>query len=362
MDKIKGLQNAKRAGSTTPKKGRGIGRRTKMPTTLKRLGVLVLGICMLLAMAGSLLARRGSGLPSPALRSVAFPQASPTPPALSKEYIYQGAGGPLIATEEQPTASPSPPPAAPTLSQISPSSGVPGATVNVTITGAGFQNPIQITFNNAAALTATNVNATSSGVVTATIVIQSYATLGSYMPSLTANNVLAANPLGLTFSVVAPPPQTPGAPIISGVMPSTVYPGQTNDPVIITGSGFTTVNPLSGVTVTKSGVINTGVTVNLPVTVENDNQILLSVTVIGAAVIGSDTLTVTNSINSTTSTLTVAAVPNVAPLLTGVTPATVTAGTATPIAVTGSNLSAAAFFVDNQQFQSVPITAVLSIM
>jgi Bacterial Ig domain/IPT/TIG domain len=94
--------------------------------------------------------------------------------------------------------------AAPTLTSISPASGLRGATVNVTLTGANLTGAFLITVSGTG-VPVSNLTVVSDTTVTATFTIANLATLG-------ARTVRVSTPGGVsnpvTFTVTAPPPPT----------------------------------------------------------------------------------------------------------------------------------------------------------
>ncbi|HEY6329560.1 MAG TPA: hypothetical protein VI756_09485 [Blastocatellia bacterium] len=329
---------------------------------IRRSIALAIVVGILLAITGSLLAKRENTRFGPNhlnLKPAAFPfQTAPTPTP-AKEYIYQGGGGPLIATEETPApgATPTPGPTPPMFSSISLTTGNPGTTYNdVSITGSGLQSPVSISFHSVG-VSASSIVVVSSTEVTFTITVSPDATLTTYTVSLTSDGVAASGTA--SFTVVAPGSSAPGAPTITSVMPSTIYTGQSAVPVMIAGSGFSTVNAASGVTITNSQHSSSGITIN-SITPESNTVILLSVTVSATAPTGADTLTVANSVSSTHTTITIATAPNTQPSI-----ASLTAASGSPVywsstpeqfTALGHNFTGAVFLLDGQQISGATIT------
>ena len=134
----------------------------------------------------------------------------------------------------------------PTISTVSPGSGMPG--VGVTINGANL-NGASVTIGGAAASVIGN---TGSAITTS---VPSAATVGAGNVVVT---VAGLAPASFAFTVLAPPPAT--APIINTVSPASGAVGST---VTISGSGF------SGATVTIGGtaanITNTGTVITATV-------------------------------------------------------------------------------------------------
>jgi hypothetical protein len=136
-------------------------------------------------------------------------------------------------------------PPAPTLSLVSPASGVQGANVNVTLTGTAFL--AGMTVNAGSGITVSNVNVGSSVSATATFAIASNAALGARNVTVTTTGGTSA---AATFTV------NPGPPSLSSVTPATGGQGS-NVNVALAGTGFAdgmTVNAGAGITVSNVNV------------------------------------------------------------------------------------------------------------
>ena len=90
---------------------------------------------------------------------------------------------------------------APTLASLSTSIGVPGTSVDVTLSGTSFASPLTIDAGSGA--TVTNVTVVNDTLVTATINIAANATLGARNVNLTTSLGTSGN---MVFTVVAPYP------------------------------------------------------------------------------------------------------------------------------------------------------------
>ena len=96
-----------------------------------------------------------------------------------------------------------PPPAAPTLTSLSPNQGTPGTTVPVTLTGTNFVVGGTTVTVNSGGVTATNVIVVSTTSLTADIVIELAPVLGAHSVTVTtAGGTSGAQ----TFTVGLPPP------------------------------------------------------------------------------------------------------------------------------------------------------------
>jgi subtilisin family serine protease len=94
-------------------------------------------------------------------------------------------------------------PQVPTISSVAPSTGLPGASLTVTVTGANFQTGASASFGND--ITVTSTSFVSSTQLSVAIAIGSTAALGARDVTVTTGGQTAIRPSGFT---VAPPPPT----------------------------------------------------------------------------------------------------------------------------------------------------------
>jgi sugar lactone lactonase YvrE len=121
--------------------------------------------------------------------------------------------------------------AAPTLTTISPNSGVQGTAVPVTLTGTNFTSGATVSISNAG-VAVSNVVVVNATQITATFTIAGAAPLGAANVTVTAS---AGTSNAVTFTVTAPPVV---ALSLSGLSPTTV-------PTQPTGVGITLTSPAS---------------------------------------------------------------------------------------------------------------------
>jgi hypothetical protein len=210
----------------------------------------------------------------------------------------------------------------PTLSSMSPTTGVRGAAVPVTLTGTNFVSGATINVSGAADITVSNVTVVSGTSITATLTLAPTAALGARTVSVTTSGGTSGT---VTFTVNA------AAPTLSSVAPASGVQG-TAVPVTLTGTNF-----IAGATINVSGAA--GVTVS-NLTVVSGTSITATLTVAPTAALGARTVSVTTSGGtSSTATFTVNAA---APTLTSVSPASGTQGTAVLVTLTGTNFVAGA--------------------
>jgi len=155
-----------------------------------------------------------------------------------------------------PPPPPPPPPAAPTLSAVSPATGVQGATVQIILTGTNF-----IVGDTAVAITGTGVTVShvivgNSTSLTAQLVIDPAATADARTITVTTTVGTSG---GETFTVTAP---VLAVPTLTGFSPTQAVQG-TIVPLLLTGTDFvigaTTVN-VSGTGIAVSSVVVSGST------------------------------------------------------------------------------------------------------
>jgi hypothetical protein len=237
--------------------------------------------------------------------------ANPTPanaPAhVTVQQLCQGASGAPTVTAP---ASFAITPVAPTLTSISPTSGVQGSNVNVALTGANFVSGATVNFSGTG-VTVASVVVVSSTSITATLQISATAGLGRQNVSVTTSTGTSAS---VTFTVNPPSP----APTVASISPASGVQG-TNVNVTLTGANF-----VSGATVNFGGA---GVTVG-NVVVVSSTSITATFQISATAALGAQNVSVTTSGGTSGNvTFTVNSAP-VAPSIT-LQPAdqTVTAGT-----------------------------------
>ena len=208
--------------------------------------------------------------------------------------------------------------AAPTLTSISPTSGLRGTSVNVTLTGTNLSGTQSVNVSGAG-VTVSNLADVNPTTVTATFTISNTA-------ALTARNVTITTSGGTTGSVTF----TVTGPTLASITPTS---GQraTSVPVTLRGAGLTgaTAVNVSGGGITVSGL-----------TVVNDSTVTATFTVGAGAALTGRTVSVTTPIGTTNTvqfTVTVASVPT----LTSISPTSGARGTTVPITLTGTNLNGA---------------------
>jgi hypothetical protein len=162
---------------------------------------------------------------------------------------------------------------APVLSSITPSSGVTGTSVAVTLAGSMFD--AGATISVPAGITVSNVVLVNASQLTATFTIAANAALGAGNVTVTTSGGTSG---AVTFTVVPPPPG------LSAISPNNAAAGATFT-ATLTGSGFvagSSVSAGAGVTVTN-------------VTVVNATKITATFAVAGNASPGINNVTVTTS-------------------------------------------------------------------
>jgi hypothetical protein len=205
-----------------------------------------------------------------------------------------------------------------TIASISPTSGVQGTVVNVTITGTGLTGATAVNVSGGG-ITVGPLTVTAT-TITTTFTIAPTATLG-------ARNVTVTTPAGTTnagtFTVVAPP-----APTLTSIAPSSETRG-TSANVVLTGTNF-----VAGSNVVISPAA-TGVSIS-GVVVLNLTTITATITSTNAAAIGPINVAVTNA-GGASNTLPFAIT---GPVLTSITPASANRGTTgLGITLTGTGLT-----------------------
>ncbi len=210
----------------------------------------------------------------------------------------------------------------PTLASISPSTGVQGSAVPVTLTGTAFAAPLTINVSGTG-ITVSNVSVVSSTQATATFNIAANAGVGQQNVSVTTGGRTSGN---VSFSVTS----TVGAPTLTSVTPNSGTQGTAVN-VTLAGTNF-----IAGATV---GATGSGITVS-NVVVVSGTQITATLTLAANATLGPSNISVTTSAGvSNTIPFTVNAA---APTLTSVTPNSGTRGTAVNVTLAGTNFIAGA--------------------
>ena len=183
-----------------------------------------------------------------------------------------------------------PPPAAPTLTSISPNTGIRGTSVAVTLTGTNLAGA---TINAGTGITVSGTTVNGAGTsVTATFAIAAGATVGARSITVTTPGGTTG---GVTFTVQAPP-----APTITSISPTSGA-RDTSVNVTITGTNFTTA---TGVTVSGTTLLLPQVPVSNFVVV-NGTTITATFTINSFADVGAHTVTVTTAGGTATVTFTV---------------------------------------------------------
>jgi hypothetical protein len=163
---------------------------------------------------------------------------------------------------------------APTLTSISPNSGLQGAAVPVTLTGANFISGATVSTTNSG-VTVSNVTVVSATQITATFTIASNAAPGAANVTVLTSGGTSSP---VTFTVNSPPTLTSISPT-TGVQATAV-------PVTLTGTNF-----VSGAAVSTT---NSGITVS-NVTVASPTQITATFTIAANATLGAANVTITTS-------------------------------------------------------------------
>jgi hypothetical protein len=206
-----------------------------------------------------------------------------------------------------------PPP--PTLTSVTPATGLQGASVPVTLTGTNFVSGATVAVGNPG-ITVGSVTVVSGTQITATLTIAANAALGAANVTVTTSGGTSG---ALTFTVNAPPPTLTIISPATGVQGASV-------PVTIAGTNF-----VPGATV---AVGNPGITVG-GVTVVSGTQITATLTIAANAAMGAANVTVTTS-GGISGAVTFTVNPP-APTLTSVTPASGAQGASVPVTLTGTN-------------------------
>jgi len=171
----------------------------------------------------------------------------------------------------------SPGPCLPTLTSVTPASGLPGNTVSVTLAGTRFVSGATTVAVSGTGVTVSNVNVASATSLTADFVIAAGA-------ATTARNVTvttAGGTSGARTFTVAPPPPT-----LTGITPNAGMRGEGPIAVTLTGTNFV----IGGTTVAVSGGADMFVD---DVVVTSTTQLTANFFVHGAAATGARNVTVT---------------------------------------------------------------------
>jgi len=207
-------------------------------------------------------------------------------------------------------------PPAPTLTSVSPASGVQGGSVPVTLTGTNFVSGATVSTTNGG-ITVGSVTVVSATQITATFTIGGSAALGTTNVTVTTSGGASG---AQTFTV------NPPAPTLTSVSPSSGAQGA-SIPVTLTGANFA-----SGATVSTT---NGGITVS-NVTVGSSSQITALFAIGGNATLGAGNVVVTaGGVASNAVSFTVTPVP----LITGLSPTSGAAGV--QVTVSGSGFGSA---------------------
>jgi hypothetical protein len=210
---------------------------------------------------------------------------------------------------------------APTLSNLSPSSGQQGQVINpITLTGTNFVAPATVNFGGAG-VTVTGTTVTNSTTITATFNIAANATLGAQNVSVTTSGGTSGN---ATFTV------NPPAPTLTSLSQTTGVQG-TSVGVTLTGTNF-----VAPATVNFGGA---GVTVT-GTTVVNSTTITATFNIAANAALGAQNVSVTTS-GGTSGNATFTVNPP-APTLTSLSQTTGVQGTNPGVTLTGTNFVAPA--------------------
>jgi hypothetical protein len=204
----------------------------------------------------------------------------------------------------------------PTLTSISPTSGVSGNAIAVTLTGTNFAAGATVNVPGRSGITVTGVTVVNATTITATFTISATAPLGGDSVTVTSGGVTTAP---VTFTVVLPP-------TLTAISPTSGARGSVNLPVTLTGTNFAagaTVNVPGG-----SGITVGGITVNGAGT-----QITTTFTIAAGATLTARNVTVTSG-GVTTTPVTFTVVAPAAPTLTTIAPTSGSRSSGTPVAVT----------------------------
>jgi hypothetical protein len=213
-------------------------------------------------------------------------------------------------------------PPVPVLTSISPTSGVQGTSVNVTLMGTNFTTPLTVNYGGTGVtVTGTTVKWTS---ITATFTISSSAATGPQSVTVTTPGGTSG---AVTFTVN---PSLGGAPTLASVSPNSGVQGN-NVGVTLTGTNFVapaTVN-FGGAGVTVAGT-----------TVTNSTTVTATFNIAANAALGAQNVSVTTA-GGTSGNVTFTVNPP-APTLTSLSQTTGVQGTSVGVTLTGTNFVAPA--------------------
>ncbi len=206
-------------------------------------------------------------------------------------------------------------PAAPTITNLSPTSGVQGQSVPITITGTNFITGSTVNVSGTG-LTVGSVVVASATRITATLTITPSATTGSH-------NVTVATAGGVSNSALFS--VNPAVPTVTNLSPASGVQGK-SVPIAITGTNFVT-----GSTVNISG---TGVSAG-SVVVASATSITATLTIAPNAAAAAYNVTIANTAGTSNSAM--FTVNPAVPAITNLSPASGVQGQSVPTAITGTN-------------------------
>jgi hypothetical protein len=209
----------------------------------------------------------------------------------------------------------------PTLTSVTPNSGVQGTAANVTLTGTNFIAGATVGATGSG-ITVSNVNVASSTQISATLSLAANATLGPSNISVTTSNG-ASNTV--PFNVNA------AVPTLTSVTPNSGTQGTAVN-VTLAGSGF-----ITGATV---GVTGSGVTAS-SVTVASSTQITATLNIASTATPGPYNVSVTTAGGTSNTAAFIVNGASAAPTLASVTPSSGARGTQVNVTLNGTNFTAA---------------------
>jgi hypothetical protein len=201
-----------------------------------------------------------------------------------------------------------------TLSSMTPTSGVQGSSVNVTLTGSDLTGATAVNVSGSG-ITVSNLAVVNDTTITATFAI-------AFNAAVSARNVTVATPAGNTGAVIFDVVEG-AAPVLTAISPASGVRG-TSVTVTLTGTGL---GGTTGVAVSGGGVTVSNV-------VASATQVTATFAITDTAGATARTVTVTTPDGSSTQTFTIQG-----PTLTGISPATGLRGTTVPVTLTGTNLA-----------------------
>jgi hypothetical protein len=210
----------------------------------------------------------------------------------------------------------------PTLTSISPTTGVQGGVYAETLAGTGLTCTSGIPVNNGG-ITRTNITVVNDTTVTATFTVSAGAALGIHNVRVTTPGGTSALP-GVPFTVTSP-----GLPGLTSVVPNTFVRGTTTT-VTLNGTNFTT----NGTSVAVNGG---GINISA-INVTSATSLTATFTVTNFAdVTVARNVTVTNPAGTSNGV----AITVQGPTLASINPTTGIRGTSVPVTFTGTNLGTA---------------------